>query len=168
MRDQHGMRSYCLSGNHHVQIAHRLAAMFESGGDPGIVLRGVRVPGKHFDPQQEFHDRSFQPDRLGFSRYPKPQLSLGDHGNSHFSHRNVQQMFPNAGNIALDDVAGHVGIEQVADGHQNSFRFCGGVSPRSARKSSGTSMVLVRSKKSCQDSGLRERMTSPVAGSRRT
>src|SRR5713226_4521849 len=50
---------------------------------------------------------------------------------------------------------------------QKRRRFLGGRRSREARKSAGISTVSARAKRSSQEPGLRERMTSPVSGSLR-
>src|SRR5258707_5476169 len=50
---------------------------------------------------------------------------------------------------------------------QKRRRFLGGRRSREARKSAGMSTASARAKRSCQEPGLRERMTSPVSGSLR-
>src|SRR5882762_6655755 len=50
---------------------------------------------------------------------------------------------------------------------QKSRRFLGGRRSREARKSAGISTVSATAKRSSQEPGLRESMTSPVSGSLR-
>src|ERR1700730_15655731 len=50
---------------------------------------------------------------------------------------------------------------------QKRRRFLGGRRSREARKSAGISTMSARAKRSSQEPGLRERMTSPVSGSLR-
>src|SRR6266403_3744577 len=50
---------------------------------------------------------------------------------------------------------------------QKRRRFLGGRRSREARKSAGTSTESARAKRSSQEPGLRESMTSPVSGSLR-
>src|SRR2546421_9556639 len=51
--------------------------------------------------------------------------------------------------------------------NQKRRRFLGARRSRDARKSAGISTVSARAKRSSQEPGLRERMTSPVSGSLR-
>src|ERR1017187_8401534 len=76
-------------------------------------------------------------------------------------------MPPDGRDVALDDIARDVGVQQVPAIHQKMSRSCGLVSARSDMKSSGTPALSASAKKLVQDSGRWDRMTSPVDESRR-
>src|ERR1017187_5740854 len=76
-------------------------------------------------------------------------------------------MPPDGRDVALDDIARDVGVQQVPAMHQKMSRSGGLVSARSDMKSSGTPAASASAKRLVQDSGRRHRMTSPVDATRR-
>src|ERR1017187_1825169 len=76
-------------------------------------------------------------------------------------------MPPDGRDVALDDITRDVGVQQIPAMHQKMSRSCGLVSAGSNNKSSGTPPASASAKKLVQDSGRRDRMTSPVDESRR-
>src|SRR5216683_1705784 len=79
-------------------------------------------------------------------------------------------MLANRRRISSEGVAHTIGVEHET-GHacssQKRRRFLGGRWSREARKSAGISTESARAKRSSQEPGLRERMTSPVSESLR-
>lgn len=180
--DQNGAKSEGVGGNHHVEVAHRPPSAFESGTKIGVAAGGARIPRQGIDAEQEFLDGHRQSPRLEQAGDAEAKFRFGDGGDSYLGHRHAHEALTDGRNTALDSAAGDVRVEQVAGhflmarvlvdraltvGAWKSFRLWGGVSRRPPGKFSDTSTVFMRSKKSCQESGRRDRVTSPAAGLRR-
>ena len=121
--DQDGSQRDGVSADHHIEVPHRLAFAFERGTDLPVVLGCFRIPGQDRHSEQEFIDDGPQACGVGPPRCSIAQLAFGYGGNGELRHRHLDYAAANGGNVALDDVTGDVGVQQVPARHRNSLRF---------------------------------------------
>ena len=127
-----------MGADHEVQVAHGLPLLFQPSPEIAAFRRSIRVPRENCHPQQKFIDPLPQADRLRLARDSVVQFAFGDSRYRDLRHRMTNETPPYRRRIALNDIAGDVGVKQVSRQHQKRSRSCGGASPRSERKSSGT------------------------------
>src|SRR5579863_7729044 len=161
---EHGSHGGSMGGNQQVHVRQQLADSFQRGAGLGVCPRSGGVPRQDVNLGQEQLNSSLRCRRELPSGEAEADLRLGHHRDANVViDAHPFELAAGVPGLALDDVAHGVRVEEV---NHTVSRSWGRLRSRSARRSSGTPARSSAANTSLQFAGLRDRITSPVRGSR--